>query len=96
MTSSELWARGLLEQPTWCNERGRMRVRGSSWWPKMTSLSHLHREKQRDAIREAELLRSLSHPNVVDFVDSFVEESGSGSAFLYIIMGCCGCGRPGG
>mmetsp|Transcript_3958 Transcript_3958/g.9326 ORF Transcript_3958/g.9326 Transcript_3958/m.9326 type:complete len:338 (+) Transcript_3958:79-1092(+) len=59
---------------------------------KMTSLSHLHREKQRDAIREAELLRSLSHPNVVDFVDSFVEESGSGSAFLYIIMGFADAG----
>lgn len=59
---------------------------------KMTSLSHLHREKQKDAIREAELLRSLSHPNVIDFVDSFVEESRSGSAFLYIIMGFADAG----
>ena len=58
---------------------------------KKTSISHLRRGEQNDAICEAELLRSLSHPNIVEFVDSFVEEQ-RGAHFLYIIMGFADAG----
>ena len=55
---------------------------------KKISISHLRRGEQSDAIREADLLRSLSHPNIVEFVDSFVEDS----HILYIIMGFADAG----
>ena len=68
------------------SERGELLV------AKRTPLSHLRRERQKDAVREAELLRSLSHPNVVEFVDSFEVGSYGSGHFLYIIMGFADAG----
>lgn len=51
-------------------------------------LDKLNEKERLGALREAELLKSLRHPNIVSYVDSFIVEGS-----LIIIMEHCE-GRP--
>lgn len=44
----------------------------------------MNQKERLSALREAELLKSLRHPNIVTYVDSFIEEG-----VLIIIMEHC-------
>lgn len=62
----------------------RDRGSGRRYVVKKVALGMLNEEEQEKALREVELLRSLKHPNVVEYVDSFIEDE-----MLHIVMEYC-------
>lgn len=48
---------------------------------KKLNLKHMKEKHQREAWKEASLLRKLNHPNVIKFYNSFLEDD-----CLYILM----------
>lgn len=57
---------------------------GKLWVSKKIPLSALKEDEQKNALQEANLLKTLAHPHIVQYKDSFIEEN-----TLVIIMEYC-------
>lgn len=57
---------------------------GKLWVCKKIPLSALKDDEQRSALQEANLLKTLSHPHIVQYKDSFIEDN-----TLVIVMEYC-------
>lgn len=57
---------------------------GKLWVGKKIPLSALKEDEQRGALQEANLLKTLAHPHIVQYKDSFIEDN-----TLVIIMEYC-------
>lgn len=57
---------------------------GKVWVSKKIPLSALKDDEQKNALQEANLLKTLAHPHIVQYKDSFIEEN-----TLVIIMEHC-------
>ena len=60
------------------------RTTGKLWVSKKIPLDNLSAEQQEGALQEANLLRTMSHPHIVTYRESFIERD-----TLYIIMEYC-------
>lgn len=50
-------------------------------------MKHMKLKHQQDAVKEVQLLRGLTHPHIIKYLSSFVEEDS-----LYILMEFAECG----
>ena len=57
---------------------------GQLWVSKKIPLSALKEDEQKNALQEANLLKTLTHPHIVQYKDSFIEDN-----TLVIIMEYC-------
>ncbi len=57
---------------------------GKLWVGKKIPLSALKEDEKKNALQEANLLKTLAHPHIVEYKDSFIEDN-----TLVIIMEYC-------
>ena len=60
------------------------RITNEIYVSKRIPLASLGEQEKRGALQEANLLRNLKHPHIVQYIDSFIEDSS-----LVIIMEHC-------